>query len=102
MKLEHCCFEVSVLFSHLYFVKHEELEVSYFVLEIFLCVIFFLSGTSVISQPLDHGQDFTVMDWINEANKRKRQLKTLFKKYLSRLSLSFVHSRLQNHGDKTT
>ncbi|XP_073249502.1 meprin A subunit beta-like isoform X2 [Porites lutea] len=28
-----------------------------------------LSGTSVISQPLDHGQDFTVMDWINEANK---------------------------------
>ena len=41
MKLEQCCFEVEVLFSHLYFVKHEELEVSYFVLEIFLCVIFF-------------------------------------------------------------
>ena len=50
---------------------------------------------SVISQPLDDGQDFTVMDWISEANKRKHYIHVIqwFKDHLTGLSFGFSSHR---------
>ena len=41
------------------------------------CFLFLLPDTSIISQSEELGEDFTVMDWINEANKRKRVILNL-------------------------
>lgn len=42
------------------------------VINMVFCFLFLLPDTTIISQSEELGEDFTVMDWINEANKRKR------------------------------